>query len=171
MTRIGSSALLLRGFVVVVGFLALSLAVPNRVQGAIAYGVVAVIAVFPGVRPESWVVVGVELLAAVGWLVRTTSFGDQVSWIALFALASALYLHHVGSALAARLPLDMMADRTVWLRPASRALVVLAATGVLAAVAVGLSGRVERVGTVVVPVVGVLLSMLVVWIIHSRRSE
>jgi hypothetical protein len=170
MTRIGPSVLLLRGFVVAVGFGALALAVPSDVQGLVAYGIALALAVPPAVRPDSWFVLAVELLAVAGWLVRTVGFAEPVSWIALLALASTLYLHHVGCAMAAALPLDVVVDPRVWLRPAVRALAALAATGLLGAAALVLAGRVVSVSTVVVPVLGVLLSIALVWVVHSRRS-
>lgn len=171
MTRIAPSALLIRGFVVTTGLGALALAVPDQLQGTIAYGVALLLALLPGVRPDSWLVVGVEGVAVLGWLVRTTVFPEPVSWIALLGLASALYLHHVGSALAATLPLDVVADPRVWMRPAGRAAVVLAVTGLLGAAALALTGRLPSVGAVVVPVAGVLLAMLLVWLVRFRRPD
>lgn len=168
--RIAPSAVALRVFVVVAGFGALALGVPDEIQGPVAYGVALALAVFPGVRPDSWFVVGVELVAVLAWLVRTTAFSEPVSWIALLALASALYLHHVGCALAATLPMDVAVDPRAWLGPGARALAMLAATGLLGAAALALAGAVTSVSAVVVPVVGILLAMLLVWIVQSRHS-
>lgn len=158
--RIGPAAVLLRGVVWVTGFAASLLAVPGSWAGRFPVLLAAAVAAaLPAAAPGTWLVLALELAAAGGWLLRT--LGTSIAWAPLMALAAALYLHHLSGALAARLPGEALLVAGVLRRWIARAAWVLAVTGVLAAVALGLDDRIDRVSTVVVPVVGVVLAVTV----------
>ncbi|MGW0232177.1 hypothetical protein ACWDWO_28030 [Actinopolymorpha singaporensis] len=168
--QVRRGALLVRAVVAVTGFVALVLVVPTTVLGPLSLLVCAALALVPAVLPGTWTVLALELLAMAGWLVRTTAYGSSGSWWALVVLAAAAYLHHTGSALAAVLPLDAVVAGSVLRRWLARSATVIAGTAVVAALALGVAGRLPVAPTVAVPVFGVLLALLVVGVVAYARA-
>ncbi|MEV4414419.1 hypothetical protein [Catellatospora sp. NPDC049609] len=128
--RITGAPLLVRGVVFVAACAGLLLAAPAGLSSRALLGFVA-LAALPAVAPGGVSVI-VVMLAVVGmWLADTMLFLAQPSLGRLLGTAAALYLLHSGAALAAVLPYDAIVDHQVLMRWGTRALLVLAATGVL----------------------------------------
>jgi hypothetical protein len=162
--RLRPAAVLLRGGVCAAGLFALALVTPAGfvAQAPVPVALLAVgIALGPALLPGSWLVLAVELLVVTAWLARTMATGTQVAWLPLVGLAAALYVHHSLSALAAAVPLDIRLVPGVVRGWAGRVGGAVAATAVLAAVAVPVSRWVGDVELVAVPVLGALLAVVV----------
>lgn len=178
--RITPAAILLRTVVWAAGVVALILATPMEVLGPRAtvpvLVVVGCLALVPALVPGSWLVLAVELAAVAGWLVRTSLPGSEVTWssvgytarsglpvawLAVVALASALYVHHTASALGAAVPLDVRPLPGAVARWLTRTGAVLGATAVVAALALVLQSPIGKVTEVAVPVLGVLAAVVV----------
>ncbi|MFD2078932.1 hypothetical protein SAMN05421678_102195 [Actinopolymorpha cephalotaxi] len=168
--RVRRGALLVRAVVAVSGFAALVLVLPAAVLGPLSLLICAALALVPAVLPGTWVVLALELLAMAGWLVRTTAFDSSGSWWALVVLAGAAYLHHTGSALAAVLPLDAVVAGSVLRRWLTRWAAVVAGTALVAALALGVAGRLPVAPTVAIPVLGVLLALFAVGVVAYARA-
>lgn len=164
--------LLVRATVLLTGVAALVAALPGELVGPIAWGIAVAPALPPAIRPGSWWAAGLELTAVLVWILRTTAFGEPVSALPLCALAAMLYLHHVACALAASVPFDAVVTPRVWLGPLLRAVVVLATTVVAAAAALGAAGRIGPVGSVLAPVLGVVVAVALTafLVLPARRS-
>ncbi|MET9020492.1 hypothetical protein ABZV93_10950 [Actinopolymorpha sp. NPDC004070] len=168
--RVRRGALLVRGVVAVAGFVALVLVSPTAVLGPLSLLICAALALVPAVLPGTWAVLALELLVMAGWLVRTTAFDSAGSWWALVALAAMAYLHHTGSALAAVLPLDAVVAPSVLRRWLTRWAATVAGTALVAALALGVAGRLPVAPTVAIPVLGVLLALFVVGVVAYARA-
>ncbi|HZC25564.1 MAG TPA: hypothetical protein VE287_00990 [Actinopolymorphaceae bacterium] len=178
--RITPAAILLRVMVWLAGVAALVLATPVEVLGPEATVPVLVVAgavaLVPALFPGSWLVLAMELVALAGWLVRTSLPGSEVTWtsvaftarsglpvawLAVVALAAALYVHHSASALAATVPLDVRPLPGSVARWLTRTGALLGATAVVAALALLLQSPLGKVTEVAVPVLGVLVALVV----------
>lgn len=171
--RLGLAPLLFRLVVWVSGFVALLYASPSVLLASPpALAVLVGVALVPAVRPDSWLVAALSLLAVAGWLLRTTLLEEPMGWMAVLWLASALYVHHVAASLAAALPMSAVVTRGVWLRPLLRLVVVLGLTAVLALAGSWLTGL-SPAPSVLVPVVGVLLALglAVLLAVRARGSS
>lgn len=158
--RFGIAPLLFRLVVWAAGTVALLYALPGPLLASPpALAVVVGVALVPAIRPDSWLVAALLLVAVFGWLLRTTVLEEPVSWVAVSWLAAALYVVHVSASFAAALPMSAVVTRGVWLRPLLRLVAVLVVTGLLALVGSWLSGSVPSASSVAVPVVGVVLAL------------
>jgi hypothetical protein len=172
--RLGLAPLLFRLVVWVSGFVALVYASPYPLLASpLALFVLVGVALVPAVRPDTWLVAALSLLAVFGWLLRTTVLSEPVVWVAVLWLASSLYVHHVSAAFAAALPMSAVVTRGVWLRPLLRVVGVLAVTGLLTLLGSWLSGSVSPAPSVAVPVLGVVLALglAVLLAVRARGSR
>jgi hypothetical protein len=133
--------LLVRCAIFLVALAALAVAVPPAVFHGRALPVLLVVAALPAVAPGRAGPTVAALVAVAGWLVSTTTYGEPVVLWRLLALAGALYLGHVLSAIASALPYDADVGLDVVAAPVLRALGVLLASGVVSILLLGLAGR------------------------------
>ncbi|GAB3402418.1 hypothetical protein [Flindersiella endophytica] len=168
---LGIVPLLFRLVVFLSGFVALGAALPAVARLPLVYLVLAGVALVPAVVPGTWVVLVLELLAVVGWVLRTTLLSEPIGFVPLMSLAAGLYVHHVSSSWSAALPLSAVVTSSVWLRPLLRVAGVLALTGALAGVGLWLTSWVSVVSSVVVPVVGVLVALVLTVVLAVRARD
>jgi hypothetical protein len=124
--------LLVRTGVFGAGLIGLVLAWPRGLVFGPGALVLVVLAMLPALGPRGRLPSVVILLAVAGWLLATLVYDESPDYLRLVLLASALYLVHNLSALAAVLPYDAVITPGVLLRWLGRAGVVLLLTAVLA---------------------------------------
>jgi hypothetical protein len=124
--------LLVRVGVFVTGLLGLVLGWPFVVVAGPAALVFVIVAALPAFAPRGRLPTVVILASVTGWLVATLAYSEPPAYLRVVLLASALYLQHNLSALAAVLPYDAVIAPGVLLRWLARASVVVLLTAVLA---------------------------------------
>ncbi len=129
--RAAPGPLLIRALAFVAGTIAVSIALPGQwlMPQTMLCGAIA--AALAAIMPGSVVVGGVQLCTVGLWMVGTTTGSIEVTTSTLLALASALYVQHSASALAAAVPLDAVVLPWVLIRWFLRTSGVLAVTSVL----------------------------------------
>jgi hypothetical protein len=135
-TRVTPGPLLVRGAAFGFAVCALLIAVPADLLSSVPVaGVLVVLAAVPALAPRSRLTVVVILVAALGWIASTTSYGQPVTLPPLIALSCLLYLLHTTTALAAVLPYDTVIAPAVLVHWLARSAVVLAVTALFAVAA------------------------------------
>jgi hypothetical protein len=130
---------LVRCAIVVCGVAALFTAWPSQFTvSRYSAGFVAV-ALYPAISPRGRAGTIAALFVVAGWLVDTVGFDSRVALWRVLTIATALYLGHTLTALAAVLPYDAEVNLDVvggWL---ARALVVVLISAVLTVISLGLA--------------------------------
>lgn len=123
-----------------------------------------------GFAPRTRVTTMVIMLAVLAWLARTIWFEPDTALWRLLALTAALYVCHTGAALAAVLPYDALVSPGVISRWLRRTGIVVGASLILAVVLVTISGQLQSVSSVVLPVLGIIvaagLAALLAWLLR-----
>jgi hypothetical protein len=157
-TRITPGTLLVRGGAFAFAAGALLVASPADVltRPGAAVGLVACGAA-PALAPRTRLTTMVVLLAVLGWLASTTTYGEPVTLPRLVTLSCLLYLVHTTTALAAVLPYDTIVAPAILVRWLGRTVLVLALTAGFAVAAVLGVRAVGSQAYLVAAVTGVLL--------------
>jgi hypothetical protein len=133
---------LVRCAIVVCGVLAVVVAYPGEVVASryllVLLAVVALPALLPGGRAGTVA----ALVVVAGWIGDTTWYGGPVVWWRVLAVATALYLAHTLTALAAVLPYDAVVNLDVVTGWLVRALAVLLVSTVLSVIVLALTAEV-----------------------------
>jgi hypothetical protein len=139
LTRATVLPFLVRCGIALCGLVAMSVAWPPEVLASQFFAPLALVAIYPAVAPRGR---GATLAAVVvvgGWLVDTVMQDAPVALWRVLTIATALYLGHSLTALAAVLPYDAVVNADVvgvWL---ARALVVVLVSAVLTVAILGLT--------------------------------
>jgi hypothetical protein len=128
--------LLVRLGVFLTGAVGLVLAWPFELVAGPGFFVALGLAAVPAFAPRGRLTTGVILIAIIGWEVSALGFGQTPEFLRIVILATALYLQHNLSALAAVLPYDAIIAPGVLLRWLARAGMVVGLTAGIALFAV-----------------------------------
>jgi hypothetical protein len=124
--------LLVRVGIFVTTLAALLTAYPAVVVASRLVLLLVLVAAVPALAPRRGAPTLLALVAVAGWLVSTMGYEEPVTLFRLLGLAGLLYLMHTLAALAAALPYDAVVAPEVLVRWVGRALLVVAASAVLA---------------------------------------
>ncbi|MBU2668817.1 hypothetical protein KOI35_35430 [Actinoplanes bogorensis] len=145
---------LVRVAIAVCGLVAVSVAWPSALFGTQFFVPLAVVALYPAFAPRGRGATFAALVVIGGWLVDTAFQGAEVTLWRVLTIATALYLGHSLTALAAVLPYDAVVNIDVvglWLL---RALAVVLVSAVLTVFALGLATELAGGPFLVATVVG-----------------
>jgi hypothetical protein len=124
--------MLARGGVFLATLAALVTAYPSSIALGRGLGLLVVVAALPTVAPRGAFASLAVVVAVGGWLLATVLYGEPVTFWRLVALAGALYLGHSLTALAAIVPYDAIVEPEVLVRWLSRAVLMMAASAIVA---------------------------------------
>jgi uncharacterized protein (DUF58 family) len=120
--------LVIRGLVFLAGLVALAFALPPSVVFGPGAALMAAVAALPALTPRGPMPTLVMLAAVGAWMANTGVLGTQISLWRVVIVGFALYVLHVGAALAAVLPYDSVISPGVFAPLAARLGVVAVCT-------------------------------------------
>ncbi|HLL66200.1 MAG TPA: hypothetical protein VK453_10695 [Micromonosporaceae bacterium] len=149
--------------------LALGLALPPGILVSRYAPVLVAVALLPAIAPRSWLVTGVILTVAVGWVVTSLLYSEVANVIRLISLTAVLYLLHATAALAAVLPYDAVVRASVFLPWGARAVGVAAASAGLGVFALNGSAILGERSYLIASVLGVAVAGCLVGLLARLR--
>jgi hypothetical protein len=170
--RVSPAVVLVRAGIFGAGLVGLVLGWPFEVVTVRALPVFVVVAALPAFAPRSFLPTAVIGLAALGWGLAVHWYGEEVTYPRLVLLATALYLVHTLSALAAVVPHDAVVAPTVLVRWLGRAALVVVLAAVLAAFALAFPALLGGRTFLVASLVGLaLMAATVAYLAHLVRRR
>ncbi len=170
--RVSPAVLLVRAGVFGAGLVGLLLGWPFEVVTGPALPMFVVVATLPAFVPRSYLPTAVIGLAVFGWVLAVHWYGEEVTYPRLVLVATALYLVHTLSALAAVLPYDAVVAPTVLVRWLGRAGLVVVLTAVLAVFALAFPALLGGRTFLVASLVGLaLMAATVAYLAHLVRRR
>ncbi|GAA0504353.1 hypothetical protein Ade02nite_28400 [Paractinoplanes deccanensis] len=154
LTRATVMPFLVRCAIALCGLVAMSVAWPPALLGSQFFAPLALVALYPAVAPRGRGATVAALTVVAGWLVDTVMEDAPVALWRVLTIATALYLGHSLTALAAVLPYDAVVNADVvgvWL---ARALAVVVISAVLTVAILGLTADLAGSAFLVATLVG-----------------
>ncbi|MEV4344411.1 hypothetical protein AB0J83_08035 [Actinoplanes sp. NPDC049596] len=154
LTRATVLPFLVRCAIALCGLVAMAVAWPAGLLATQFFAPLALVAVYPAVAPRGRGATFAALVVVAGWLVDTVMQDSPVALWRVLTIATALYLGHSLTALAAVLPYDAVVNADVigvWL---ARALVVVIVSAVLTVAILGLTADLAGSAFLVATLVG-----------------
>ncbi|MFG1990213.1 hypothetical protein ACGFJ7_09570 [Actinoplanes sp. NPDC048988] len=156
LTRATILPFLVRCGIALCGLVAMAVAWPQAMLGSQFFVPLALVAIYPAVAPRGRGATFAALAVVAGWLVDTVMEDAAVSLWRVLTIATALYLGHSLTALAAVLPYDAVVNVDVvgvWL---ARALTVVLISAVLTVAILGLTADLAGSAFLVATLVGLV---------------
>ncbi|HZM75813.1 MAG TPA: hypothetical protein VFC19_08810 [Candidatus Limnocylindrales bacterium] len=166
--RVTPVPLILRVIVFISAFLALWLAAPEQASTPRFFLLMASLAALPGLFPGTRVVDFVMVSVLAGWVLTTLVAEEPAEPWRVFEIATALYVSHSASALAAVVPYDAVVDAQVPLRWAARCGLVIIGAGLVTAAIVQIARTVTPGSSVPVLLVGLAVVIGTVALLSRR---
>lgn len=170
LTRATVLPFLVRCAIGLCGLIAMAVAWPAALLGTQFFVLPALVALYPAVAPRGRGATFAALVVVGGWLADTAFEDAEVSLWRVLSIATALYLGHSLTALAAVLPYDAVVNFDVvglWLL---RALAVVLVSAVLTVFALGLAAELAGGPFLVATVVGLIgaatATLLIARLVH-----
>ncbi|HET6480167.1 MAG TPA: hypothetical protein VFG35_09040 [Actinoplanes sp.] len=154
LTRATVLPFLVRCAIAVSGLVAMAVAWPFALFGTQYFVPLAAVALYPAFAPRGRAATFAALTVIAGWLVDTAFQDTRVTLWRVLVIATALYLGHSLTALAAMLPYDSIVNIDVVGLWVARALAVILVSAVLTVFALGLSAELAGGPFLVATVVG-----------------
>jgi hypothetical protein len=164
--------LLVRCGIVLAALTAFASSFPPVVFFGPSLGLLLIFALAPAIAPGRSAPTAAVLMAAGGWVLSTTGYGEPGALWRLLALAAALYLLHSLCALACTLPYDAAVDVEVVAGWLLRALGVVLGSAVVSILLLALAGRNVPLPGVVAACTGLAVAVtaaaLLSWLLRRR---